>query len=97
MFNLMLVAEYFDQMDKLTVVDGERQPAEVYDDFLGAVDAALVAANATALTYGGNKAKRHAQQNGNAKGIISAADVPLITNKAAKGLMGQSPQKVTKG
>ncbi|XP_028898851.1 adenylate kinase isoenzyme 5 isoform X2 [Zeugodacus cucurbitae] len=35
--NVMPVADYFDQSDMLTAVNGERAPAEVYKDFRGAV------------------------------------------------------------
>ncbi|ODM96608.1 Adenylate kinase isoenzyme 5, partial [Orchesella cincta] len=39
--HVLPVAEYFDQLKKLAVVDGERQPPEVYQDFLKQVDTAL--------------------------------------------------------
>lgn len=39
--HVLPVAEYFDQLKKLSVVDGERQPPEVYQDFLKQVDSVL--------------------------------------------------------
>jgi adenylate kinase family enzyme len=84
--NVLAVAEYFDQLGKLTVVDGERQPTEVYEDFLGAVDTAL--ANAKGGPLGGlaiplPKSKREAAAaNGvggkGGGGVVSAAQVPVV-------------------
>jgi hypothetical protein len=39
--HVLAVAEYFDQMKKLIVVDGERQPSEVYQDFVDKIDGIL--------------------------------------------------------
>ncbi|OXA51229.1 Adenylate kinase isoenzyme 5 [Folsomia candida] len=71
--NVLSVAEYFDQLDKLTVVDGERQPTEVYDDFLAAVDASLAAIPAGGYNKGGGAGNK--RQNGvGGKSLISGAD-----------------------
>lgn len=45
--HVLPVAEYFDQLKKLSVVDGERQPPEVYQDFLKQVDTVLNEAKGT--------------------------------------------------
>jgi len=43
--HVLAVAEYFDQMKRLIVVDGERQPSDVYQDFLDQVDKIVAKGN----------------------------------------------------
>jgi len=43
--NVLSVAEYYDQLKKLSVVDGERQPTDVYTDFVNKLDEILVQKN----------------------------------------------------
>lgn len=56
-------------MNKLTVVDGERQPTDVYEDFLASIDsvlsrAALVSGGTTSALGGGGIGRSKRQANG---------------------------------
>lgn len=69
--HVLPVAEYFDQLKKLSVVDGERQPPEVYQDFLKQVDSVL-----NDPKGGGDAPFRQTQQNDK---LIRNAPVPVPT------------------
>lgn len=67
--HVLPVAEYFDQLKKLSVVDGERQPPEVYQDFLKQVDSVLTDPKA-----GADASFRPSQQNDK---LVRNAPIPV--------------------
>lgn len=91
--HVLPVAEYFDQLKKLSVVDGERQPPEVYQDFLKQVDVALNDSKGGGTDPPYRPPQKNDKLIRNSNGIPAAPAVPSIPVKAPVKSKREEPSK----